>query len=265
MRQTKSGLWIVDEESIAEFKELSDQKGNGEVGCKPRKTTVGEVTWQREGAVCCAEPAADYITIPPESTWCDIVDGMEGYWAADTAAKHKLPDYNQGLHPLCWLFSLADTVRTERVCEGLPYVELAPESGIGASNYRDVGFYCDEALSYIAKHGFAARKYVDPYSLNPRRWKDGTEENALLHVPLEWWDGGKKDMIGELLALLKTGKSAYAWADEWAHAFKLDKFIREGNKIYPSGPNSWGPNQRFVLKMEVSGFFVIRSVTSSLN
>ncbi|MBU0959865.1 MAG: hypothetical protein KKB31_08000 [Nanoarchaeota archaeon] len=265
MRQNENGLWVIDEESIAEARDLALENGGGVVGCLPRKTQMGELQWEHAGKLCCAPMAAEYLTIPPESEWTKIVDDMAGRWPADIADTHGLPDMDQGSNPLCWLFSLADTMRTERVCEGLPYIELAPESGIGASNGRNTGWYCDSALAYVARHGLSAREYVPrDYDLKSKNWKEGWDVNAKLHVPLEVWDGGAKSMTGELLAAMQLRKSAYAWADQWSHAFKLDKYVREGNKIYPSGPNSWGPNQRFILKMRVSGFFVVRSMTSSL-
>jgi len=252
----------IGDGNYREFVDQHLQRADGVVGALPRKVPLGNLA--------CARPYADSgAPMIPQAEWADRIRAMEAAkaWAADVKASTGAKDLDQDGLPYCWAYSLTDCVETVRATQGLPYVELAPESLGGCVNYRSVGNSLDDALAWAAKHGIAPRSLVPAHNLRVQSWGAEWQKQAANHVPLEWWDLGAKSMWGETVSVLLTGGVVYAGYDWWGHAVKLDKLVLVGSEVCVSGPNSWGANQRFVLKgnrkMPSLGCFAPRSVSFS--
>jgi hypothetical protein len=207
----------------------------------------------RESAVGCLEGVPlfrDAFKLIPEQEWESRVSQME---AAKAFARYIYEQQNpvakdqDGLS-FCWAYSLSQTVEVARAVTHLNYVELAPESLGELTGWRNAGFYCDKALQYAIKNGIAGRYFVPNLSLNYRQYKQGWKEDALKHCPLEYYDLGGEDLWKEVVTALLSGFSIYVGYNWWSHAVMLDQLVYVNGELCVSLPNTWGANQRRVLK-----------------
>jgi len=230
-------------------------------GALPRQTQVGGLE--------CAAVYAEHVPLIPESEWKNRIADMAASgsfigqrWKSDAKA-----DYQNGT-PLCHLYSLAQAVMAKRHAMGLPFVQLAPESGLGVNGYRLAGGYLDRDIEWAAVHGLCERSYVPMYSNKPNSWKAGWADNALNNIPLEWWDLDGQNVWASTVTALLSGDGCYVGYDWAGHAVFLDMLrVGTNGKIEVHTPNSHGPGQDWWLAgskaIPSMGSFVIRSVTFS--
>lgn len=87
---------------------------------------------------------------------------------------------NQSRLPYCWAWSATSTFLDLRTMEGKDTVMLAPVSLGWLVNWYSRGFYLDETVAGIKKHGIAPADYVEggfnSMNRDPRTYKDGWEE-----------------------------------------------------------------------------------------
>lgn len=208
-------------------------------------------------------PFEDAFPTIPEAEWPSRIAAMQGKWLRNIYTD-TVPDKSQGQLPYCWAWSLIQSVEGCRASEGQPHVELAPVSLGGSVNWRSSGNYCGAAIKYIAEHGCCDATFPDSqYSRTPSRWKAGWEQEALNHRTTEFWE---VDNWQQTVTALLLGFGVYAGYNFWGHAVMLDSLVMSGSEICVSGPNSWGPGQRFVLKgtkKVPSEAYVVRLTTHS--
>lgn len=204
---------------------------------------------------------ADEFPLIPESEVIErikYVTANQGFigqrWQPDPRA------HFQSTFGWCWAYSLTQAVEGVRAGQGLPFVQLAPESLLELVNYRNQGYYCDRALEYAKQHGIAERALVPQYSQNPVKWGD-YRENAKQYVPLETWDCTQKEMRAQVRTALLCGDGVYGGWDKYRHAMWLDGMLLDGNKIRYHTPNTHGPGKDWALDSEPDEAFILRSAT----
>jgi hypothetical protein len=214
-------MTLIHDENASDFVQVNS-------GFMPRETEFGKL----EGVPM----FADNIELIPESEWIDRIKAMEEAKAFPRylyEAKKPVHQYQDG-HPLCWAYSLTQSV--EMTDEN--YAQLAPESIVGVAGWRDTGFYCDRAIQWAMEHGIAERSFVPQYSLNPKAYKAGWEANAKRHRPVEWFDLGRS-MWREVVTALLCGFAVYTGYNRFGHAITLDSLVVKDGKIGVSSPNTW--------------------------
>ena len=129
-------MLIIHDGNADEFAE-GIQLSPGLCGCTPRSSKIG--------SLLCAPPYADQIELIPESQYASRYDAMVGKFARQKKASFNPLLQNQGQHPVCWKYSLAQHLESVRANMNLPYVQLAPESISGTFGFKDEGGACDDA------------------------------------------------------------------------------------------------------------------------
>jgi hypothetical protein len=200
------------------------------------------------GSMPYTAPFSASVPIIPESEWPARIAAMQGRFIRNLYTD-TVPDKSQGQLPYCWAWSLCQCIESGRAIAGMPTVSLAPVSLGGSVGFRRQGNYCGAAIEYAAEHGACDDIFPDSqYSLTPSRWRTGWQEEAKNHRVAEFWELGNTDMWKETVTALLCGFSVYVGYNFWSHAVMLDELVIQGSEICVSGPNSWGPGQRFVLK-----------------
>lgn len=246
---------FIHEGNWAEFAEQAHSVP-GLCGAFPRRTPTG--------GLYCARPYAEVMELIPESQYASRYDVMIGKFSRQQKAQHNPQLHNQGNHPLCWCFSLAQHAESVRAKMGLPYIQLAPESIAGTYGFRDQGGALDDAIAYVQSHGIAPRSMVPLYNLKPSIWSAGWEQKSLDVVPLEIYDLGTKDMYAECMTALLTGDSIYFGINWLGHAMNFEEIQKVGNEYCFWTPNTWGQGQDMLLagrKKIPDDAFVVRQVT----
>ena len=246
---------FIHEGNWAEFAEQAHSVP-GLCGAFPRRTQIGGLYGAR--------PYADTQELIPESQYESRYQSLVGKFARQRKEYFKPQLHNQGNHPLCWCFSLAQHLESVRANMMLPYVQLAPESIAGTYGFRDQGGALDDAISYIQSHGVAPRSMVPIYNLKPTSWPAGWEQESLNCVPLEIFDLGTKDMYSECMTALLNGESIYFGINWLAHAMNFEEIQKVGIEYCFWTPNTWGQGQDMLLsgrKKIPDDAFVVRQVT----
>jgi len=230
----------------------------GLCGALPRNSILGQLEGVR--------PYADIIQLIPESEWPARMEAIKGKFIRQRYESFNPVLQNQGNHPLCWAFSLAQHIECVRAKENLPYHQLAPESIAGTYNFKDQGGALDDALAYIATHGVAPRSMVPLYDLDPKTFIPGWAAKSLDVVPLERFDLGAKDMWAECVTALLSGDAIYIAYDWLSHAMNMEELQYKGTEICPWLPGTWGAGQDMLVSGShkvPSEAYVVRQVTYS--
>jgi hypothetical protein len=209
---------------------------------RPRQGQMGDLPF--------AAVYADAVPLIPEVEWPERVADMTAkkLWPEDAYQRfNPRLKYQDGLG-YCWTYSLAQNLEVVRAINNLPYVELGPESLGGDVGWRNRGNYLDSALRYCAEHGMASREFIPDHEINPRNFKDGWEQDAQLYKPVEWWDGGAKDMWHEAVTMLLSG-SCVPWIglNWWSHAITYTRLEYVRGELCAYTPNSHGAGQDRIL------------------
>ena len=208
------------------------------------KGSRGYEGWQRPDrphVFCGPKPVSELV---PRSEWPDRIKAGQGSEIYDALVANKIKSKDQNGLNYCWVFGSVRALELCRVLEGLPHVELSPESvGGPATNWRNVGGYASEAFDQIQNYGACEASYLDkPCSLKPNRWKTGWEANAKTHEVVDWYnvDGSDGPMFEEVVTCLLNKKPIAAGLGWWGH---LVAFV--GVVLLPDGTvgilmqNSW--------------------------
>lgn len=192
-----------------------------------------------------AKPLSEAIDIIPEEQWPDLI--------ADKDRKHDwlddiigdLPCKDQNGLGYCHGYGPVTALEVMRARHGLPYVELSAESVAGiVTGWSNEGGDPDEDLKVLCERGACAASYMDrPNSISEKRWKDGWQQNALLHKSEEAFGGIDGDLwvIAGTAALRNQCTSP--WFNWWSHCISGSYRLRYDAKtktVYRKDRNNWG-------------------------
>lgn len=147
------------------------------------------------------------------------------YWQQRTWA----PDgyrWNQSRLLYCWSWSGTAALLDMRAAEGLSTPQLAPVTAGGAVGWANKGNYLDSYVSWARENGLAEVEYVpDMWSRDYRNYKPGWQESAKKHRLRNILDtnrrAGTKEMMRQVLSILKLGRPLYAAWNRLAHAMEI--------------------------------------------
>jgi hypothetical protein len=129
--------------------------------------------------------------------------------------------WDQKRLPYCWAWGMSANVMDCRAQEGKDTIVLAPNSLGGAVNWQSRGYFLDGTIAHAKKYGITPMSNVpDMHSRNPRTFKTGWEEDALLYRPDDIWDTRSGDMIRHAISILCYGRSLYVAYNWWGHALE---------------------------------------------
>jgi hypothetical protein len=182
----------------------------------------------------------------PRSQWADMIRAGSGLAAFNALATNNIQAKDQNGLGYCWVYGSTRAVELRRVLEGLPQLDLSPESvGGPCTNWRNQGGYAGEAFTQIQNAGICESSYMDaPCSLHPSRWKTGWQDNAKLHEAVDWYniDGSDSGPIfDEVISCLLNNSPVAAGLGWWGHliCFIAPVLLADGS-VGVLFQNSWG-------------------------
>jgi len=203
--------------------------------------STGYLGWQDPGkshVFLGPKPVVDI----PQSQWAAMIQAGAGLKAFNLA----LPAKNQDGLNLCWCYGSTRAVEYRRRLEGLPQLDLAPESiDVEINGGRNVGGYASQAFDAIQAKGICEQSFLDTAnSLNSRRWKTGWQANAASHEAVDWYniDGsGNGDVFADVMTCLLSDSPVAAGLNWWGHliCFVAPVLFADGT-FGVLFQNSWG-------------------------
>ena len=149
----------------------------------------------------CLRPVSADFPIIPKAQWVERIKAKKG-GLKELGDFYGIKVKNQDGRKLCWAYGSTSVLEYTRAKQGQPYLELAPESVSGpTNNWSNQGGWGETALEQLQKGGACAETYLDSqWSLSPKRWKTGWEQNALNNRVVEWYEvNGIEEVITLLL------------------------------------------------------------------
>ena len=170
----------------------------------------------------------------------------------------NFPSHDQDGIPTCWGNGPAHAATTQRVIQGLNYVEMSANSVCVPISGGRRGGYEGSALAYAAKHGFASVKYWANNDLNKSLMNDPqVQADRKRHVPLEWIDCGN-DFDAYMTIALLTIAGAVAYND-WSHVISTADGVLIEKGSYGLRPrNNWGDRWGSKNKYGFGGYVLFR-------
>jgi len=186
-------------------------------------------------------PIKDAIPLIPRTEWKDRITAGQGNWLSDFILSQNIPVKDQDGLGYCWVYASTTAVEIIRALQGLPYVELSPESvGGPITGWRNEGGYGGDAEKQLADVGACAESFMDtPNSLRHSRWKSGWQVDCANHrIDTEWWDVTSFD---EIITLLLSRQPISVGLDWWGHQVCFtDPVILDDGSVGVKFRNSWG-------------------------
>jgi hypothetical protein len=231
---------IIGDDNYTQFVDEHNLRTGGMAGVMPRDVPMG--------GLACATPFSESVSLIPRNEWDDRIKAMNAAQAFPNQRRKALSKAlgksvvkdQDGLN-FCHLFALTNCVESNRQSQGLPYIELAPESMGGVVNWSNSGGYMTADIQYATQHGIAPRSFCPPYKHSPGSFQDGWQDAAKLHVPLEWFELGHQDIEAECITALLLGYPVYGGWDWWSHSVMLGALVDANHwEIENSWRPSWG-------------------------
>ena len=203
---------------------------DGEFQARPRRSIYGAPdTIYGYGLI----PMADYPSklIQP----ADYKDAIADAHAAKrfpmyhkrNSWKKRMPRWNQNGLPYCWAWGACGRWMTARGSENVegdkPPIILAPNTLGWLVGWREKGFFLDATIKGMRERGAASIEFVpNIHSINPSSFKDGWEQDALLHrFSGDIYDTDMRSQslrAQHCITLLCAGIDLYIAYNWWGHA-----------------------------------------------
>jgi hypothetical protein len=208
----------------------------------------------------------------PRSEWQARIKEMEEQKSrhSDIVTTAGLPCKDQDQTNYCWINAPTYAVESKRVVQGQKMVILSPASAGGPiKNFRNVGGWGEEGLSYIAEFGLVP---VDLWPANAIKASYNTAANravAMNYRCTEWWELVPRN-LDELISCLFLREPVAVGYNWWGHEVTgCDPVWLDGEialRIRNSWAMSWGSQGFGILqgkKMLPDDAVVPRVVTAS--
>jgi hypothetical protein len=220
---------------------IDDQ--NAHLFCKggPRAGSTGYKGWQKpDGPHAFRGPRPVGHTIP-RSEWHSRIKAGQGTMLSDLLKQQGMRAKDQNGLGYCWVYGSTRAVEMQRAVQGMPRLDLSPESvGGPCTHWRDEGGYASEAFDQLQNCGACETWFMDcPHSLHVNRWKPGWQENARLHEAVQWYS--IETSFDEVITCLLERIPVAAGLDWWGHLVCfLDPVILPDGSVGVLFQNSWG-------------------------
>ena len=230
----------IDTDKPSDMAKLSllPRTDNGLMEVRQRRDLFASATAIEAGAV----PIHDKIDeLPDPDDFSEIIEECHNeklfpMYHQKEVGWREVQGWNQDGLGFCWAYGISAALMDLRAYAKLPMHLLAPESLGWLVNWRNQGYWLLDTIRGAAERGIAEREYVPNHSLNYRNYKDGWEQNALLHRPTEWWDTNRSlgaiPMAQQCLAGLRMSFSGYVAYNWWGHALSLAGLNHNPNVLH---------------------------------
>ncbi len=207
----------------------------------PRAGSTGYKGWQNLDAPHAFRGQRPVERTIPRSEWHDRIKAGQGTFLSDLLKQQRINAKDQNGLGYCWVYGSTRAVEVRRAVQGLPLLDLSPESvGGPCTHWRDEGGYASEAFNQFQNHGACESSFMDaPHSLHPSRWKPGWQDNARLHEAIDWYD--IETNFDEVITCLLERIPVAAGLDWWGHLVCfLDPVVLPDGSVGVLFQNSWG-------------------------
>jgi hypothetical protein len=125
----------------------------------------------------------------PRSEWTRRIEQGQGSFLSDLKRQHNIEALDQDGLNYCWAYGSVRAAQYWRLLKGLRWLDLSPESVAGPCvNWRNRGGYASQAFEQMERAGVCETSYMDePWSRDPRKWKEGWQENAAQNALPNWY------------------------------------------------------------------------------
>lgn len=194
------------------------------------------------------------IPLIDRDEWPDRIADMERTKTrlSDIIDAAGIPSLDQNGTNFCHANSPALAVMAIRAVQGQPFVLLSPgHLGSIVVGGRNAGAYILDDLKKVVSHGIASQEFV-PANYVGLKFKQGTEQNALLHRVTEWWDMPRDDKrFDRMMTLLFHRIPVCTGHNWWRHAVTALDPVMAGKKFGARFRNSWGA------RYGTNGYFIM--------
>ncbi len=207
----------------------------------PQAGSTGYKGWQNPDAPHALRGQRPVGRTIPRSAWHDRIKAGQGTFLSDLVKQQGIKAKDQDGLGYCWVYGSTHAVEIRRAVQGLPLLDLSPESvGGPCTHWRDEGGYAGEAFDQLQNHGACESSFMDaPHSLHPNRWKAGWQDNAMLHEAIDWYN--IEASFDEVITCLLERIPVAAGLDWWGHLVCfLDPVILPDGSVGVLFLNSWG-------------------------
>lgn len=158
----------------------------------------------------------------PRSEWTARLQAGQGSFLSDLVKQRGIKALNQDGLSFCWAYGSTRAAQLWRILGGKPWLDLSPESVAGpCTKWRNQGGYASEAFDQMEHYGACQTSFMDrPWSLQPRKWKPGWQQDALQHELPDWYELDGSDESGifdEVVSLLLNRVPVAAGLGWWGH------------------------------------------------
>lgn len=183
------------------------------------------------------------VTDVPQSQWADMIRAGAGL----KSFNKPLPAKDQDGLSLCWCYGSTRAVEYRRQLEGLPYLQLAPESiDVEVNGGRNEGGYASQAFDAIQAKGICEQSFLPAVnSLKYKQWKTGWQDNAASHEVVDWFqlDNTGNVSFADVMTCLLNDSPVAAGLDWWGHLVCFVAPVLLSNGTFGVlFQNSWGPD-----------------------
>lgn len=196
------------------------------------------------GSVPHVEPFS--IPLVPRDQWAARIEAMEtgGTRLSDLCKQVNLPCKNQANTNYCWINAPTHCVEVLRAAQNQGYVELSPASvGAKIKNFRNVGGWGSEGLTYIVEHGLVPASIWPVNAISRSYDTPVADAERPKYRVTEWWDLRPRD-LDQLMTCLFMRIPVAVGYDHWRHEVTaIDPVIVNGTygvRIRNSWGSSWG-------------------------
>ncbi len=220
---------------------IDDQNAHLFTAGGPQARPTGYKGWQNPHAPHAFRGQRPVGSTIPRSQWHARIKQGQGTFLSDLVKQQGIKAKDQNGLGYCWVYGSTRAVEVRRAVQGLPLLDLSPESvGGPCTNWRNQGGYAGEAFDQLQNYGACETSFMDaPHSLRPGRWQAGWQENARLHEAIDWYD--IETSFDEVVTCLLERIPVAAGLDWWGHLVCfLDPIILPDGSVGVLFQNSWG-------------------------
>jgi hypothetical protein len=189
-----------------------------------------------------AAPAFPKELVIPRADWPGLIEEKERTKTRlrDLAAAAGLPCKDQDGIPYCWIYAPTYCVELIRVVANHAMVPLsAMSAGARIKDFRQVGGWGEEGLSFIVEHGLVPEENWPGHSLDRRLLNPENVALARKYRVTEWYELRPRDLDDLISAVLRNIPVAvgYNW---WGHEVTATGAAWVDGAVALEIRNSWG-------------------------
>ena len=204
--------------------------------------------WQQPGLPHDFKGPRPVDTVIPRSQWANMIRGGAGLKAFEAIQSQGIHSKDQDGLNFCWGYGSTRVMELRRVLEGLPHIELAPESVcVPCTGGKNVGGYASEAFDQMNSGGVCEARFLpadhsdritdwrgNVIRVDSSKWTAGWQDNAATHKTIDWYniDGsGSAGMFDSVMTCLLNDYPCACGLGYWGHlvAFVAPVLFSDGS------------------------------------